>query len=230
MNWETYLEYVKNEVIPRFSEILITPWMNKETLWMVIPLILIMFFIQAYYGRNKTEDLGWDTAFGNAVSLFWVSILLFKFMIENTSPIELFESGALRSLILIGILFAWTLLLLVSDYFHALPKRVAFLLSSDIPINATAYIFIVLIIGNIPLDTTTLLAGLFFLLYIAIFFRLFRTIIKPSETAQRTLSKRHKKKLQEKQIKRERRKEKVNHLKEKTINFFDLLKPREPRV
>ncbi len=230
INWNIPVQYINNELIPRLINILVTPWSHKEALWMVIPLIIILFFIQAYFGRNKSEKLGWNMAFGNAVSLFWITILLSKFLIETTPPTELFYGRVLRNLILISILFVWTFLLLVSDYFHALPKKVAFILSSDIPINVTAYIFIVLIVGEIPLDKTTLFACILLLLLISIFFKIFRSLIKPSESAQKVLLKKRKKKLELKSQKKQERKEKIKEFKEKFFHSLDFLKKEKPRI
>lgn len=228
--WESFVQYTTNELIPRFVKIIITPWLHKETLWMVIPLIIILFLIEAYFGRNKTEQLGWNTAFENTVSLFWIAVLLTKFLIENTPPAEIFLGRSLRSLILIAVLFTWTLLLLVSDYFHAIPRKIAFFISSEIPINTTAYIFIVLIVGEIPLDKTTVLASIVLFIFIIVFFVLFRAIILPSESARKILGKKRKIKLEQKRIKKQERKEKISMLKEKISDYLDFLKRREPKL
>ncbi len=230
VNYAPIVTYLDHELLPRFAQIVITPWLNKELLWMVIPLILIIFLVQAYFGRNRTEELGWNTAFGNAISLFWISVILARFVIESTPLDQLLQGKAVKSLILIAVLFFWTVLLIVSDFFHALPKKVAFFLSSEIPINITAYLFIVLIAGNIPLDKTTLLAGITLLVYAIIFFALFRTIITPSEVAKRVLNFRRNKKREEKQRRKEQRREKVQQWKEKVVTSLDVLKGRKPKV
>lgn len=230
INWDLYIQYITNELVPRFTEIIITPWLHKETLWMVIPLILILFLIQAYFGRYKTEQLGWNTAFGNTVSLFWVTVLLTKFLVESTPTEGLLQGHSLRGFILIAVLFTWTLLLLVSDYFHTLPRRIAFFLSSTIPINIIAYIFIVLIVGEISLDRTTILASFIFIICISIFFSLFRSLIEPSDYARKKIEEKHDLKIQEKNRRKQARKEKIESYKEKISQSFDFLKPREPKL
>ena len=95
IDYELIIKYLDQELLPRFAKIIVTPWLNKELLWMVIPLILIIFFVQAYFGRNRTEELGWNTAFGNAISLFWISVILTRFVIESTPIEQLFQGKAL---------------------------------------------------------------------------------------------------------------------------------------
>jgi len=220
MDWNIITGYIINELFPRLTEILISPWLHRETLWMVIPLTVLLFFIEAYFGRNKTEQLGWEGAFANAVSLFWIAILLIKFLIESTPSAQLFYGQSLRGFVLIGVMFIWSLVLIISDYFHSLPKRFAYIISSPIPINVTAYIFIVLIIGSIPLDLTTILASITILILITIFFVLFRALFTPSESAKKTLMIKHKKALKKRELKKEIREEKIKEAKEKLISFI----------
>jgi len=211
------LQYLEKELIPRFLKIIISPWLHKEALWLVIPLIVILFFIEAYFGRNKTEQIGWNTAFGNAVSLFWISVLLFKFLVENNLVNNTFYYTQLKGLILVIILFSWSLVLLVSDYFHALSKKIAFLISSVIPVNVTAYIFISIIVGKIPIDKTTILASISLFIITILFFTLFKFMISPSETAEKMIEKKKRKERIIKEHKKEERRKKIQELKSKIL-------------
>jgi len=59
------------------------------------------------------------------------------------------------------------LLLTFLDYFHSLPKKVAFQISSKFPTNYVAYIAVILIYTNpeyIPLDSITFFAFIFALI------------------------------------------------------------------
>ncbi|MBI2499670.1 hypothetical protein HYV88_05500 [Candidatus Woesearchaeota archaeon] len=211
------LVYLEEDLIPRFLKIIITPWLHKEALWLVIPLIVILFFIEAYFGRNKTEQIGWNTAFGNAVSLFWISVLLFKFLVENNLVNQTFYYTQLKGLILVGILLTWSLILLVSDYFHALSKKIAFLISSVIPVNVTAYIFISIIVGKIPIDKTTILASILLFIVTILFFTLFKLMISPSQTAERIIEKKKRKERLIRARKKEERRKKIQELKSKIL-------------
>ena len=131
VNLSLYSDYIYNQLFPRFVEIVLTPWIDKQLLWLVIPLFVILIFTQLYFGRNKTEILGWNTAFGNTISLFWITVLLVRFTLEPLTVTqitinELFAGRLKIEFILIGILALWTILLSFSDYFHALPKKLAF--------------------------------------------------------------------------------------------------------
>ena len=94
----------------------------------------------------------------------------------------------------------------------------------------TAYIFIVLIAGNIPLDRVTLFASVLLIGYAIVFFTLFRAIITPSEVAKRVLHLRYNKKEERKRRKKEIRKEKIKMWKERIVakaNKINLLNRNE---
>ena len=84
--------------------------------------------------------------------------------------------------------------------------------------------------GKVPLDKITILAGFLFLIIMSIFFTLFKAVIKPSDSAKRILEEKHEKKVQEKHIKKQRRKERIDKIKERMVESFNLLKGRPPKL
>ena len=204
--------YIGNFLLPRLKLITTTPFTHPDLLWLVIPLIFVLFAIQLYFGRNRTEQLGWNTAFGNSISLFWVIVLLLRFTIADARISELFQGRTSKELILIGILAIWTILLLASDFYHALPKKLAFLLSSSIPINTMAFLFIVIILGDVPIDWTTFVAGFVLLILAAIFFKVMRSVIKPSPSAEKTLERKALEKKRHNELRKERIKRKIEKI------------------
>ena len=229
MIFEQFISYVDKVLLPRFTEILIIPWIYRNLLWLVIPLLFVTLFINLYFGRNKSEALGWNTAFANAISLFWITVLLIKTTLEQPGVIHLplrvlFSGRYLQEFILISLLALWTILWAFFDYFHALPRKIAFVLSSATIINATAYVFISLILGDIVLDRHTLFAGILILLLFVIFFALFRSLVKPSLTAREVLEQRRHKKEFRKQLKRKVRREKIKEEINRTKLFLDKIK------
>ncbi|MBI2141332.1 hypothetical protein HYU16_02815, partial [Candidatus Woesearchaeota archaeon] len=74
------------------------------------------------------------------------------------------------------------LLILYYDFFHLLPKRFAFTISSSLAVNLTAYLAIVFIYTNLAIDWYTLFASLMLFLIAAAFFAVIRRIEpKPAE-------------------------------------------------
>lgn len=135
-------------------------------LWMLLPLLATAILLEFYFGRYKEEKLGWNTAFGNALVLIFVSIDLFR---QTYEPLgitirEALFSGDAKITISI-VLMCVGLLLLIINFFHFLPERVAYAFSNPIYINVIGLLGIIIVYSkNIPLDWTTLAASITILL------------------------------------------------------------------
>ena len=68
-----------DELIIRIIQIVLVPSYNPDVIWSIAPLFFGLVLMQMYFGKYKTEQLGWNTAFGNSVSLMWASAILFRF-------------------------------------------------------------------------------------------------------------------------------------------------------
>jgi hypothetical protein len=139
--------------------ILSQPIHNENLLWILIPLFLTLILMELYFGRYEKEELGWNTAFGNSLILIFVSANLINHLVNNNLWADPIKTGVILTLILIG--FILTLL----DYFHALPEKLAFAVSSKFPISFIAFLAILFVYIDIPIDQITLLA--FVLIFIA---------------------------------------------------------------
>ncbi len=182
------VNYFSQGVFPRLEEIVYTPLTNPEILWTILPLLGIAFFIELYFGRYKTEELGWNTAFGNTISLLWVTTALFRFMYEmhGTAVFSGWNfTGNTTPMILIYVLGLWSLLLAISNFFHILPKQVSFFFSSTIPVNVSAVVTTVLVIGQFQIDRVTMTAALILYIGLAILFAAIQAIVIPSIEAKK---------------------------------------------
>ena len=168
----------------RFIDLILAPYLYQNMVWIIAPLIFTICIMEFYFTRYKHEELGWNTAVGNSVVLIFVSIDLFRQIYEgNLKQILALDVASIpMTTICAGIIGIWGLGLMVFNFWHILPKRFSFLISSALPVNTTAYIAILLVYTNmataegiipIPLDIHTILAAL--LLLIVLFF-LFNTV------------------------------------------------------
>ncbi|MBD3310737.1 hypothetical protein GF351_05970 [Candidatus Woesearchaeota archaeon] len=180
-------------------EIFIHPWTLRRSLWMILPLMLILVFIHLYFGRHRSEELGWNSAFSNSISLLWICMILSRFLFENYSWSEMLsEPQAMKSLIIIGILVSWVLVLLVLNYFHVMPKRLAFMLSSSDSVYVMAYIVISVIVDGFPLDQKTLIASLALFVIMLSVLQVIKHIIPMTRSAKQVLREREKRDKKEK--------------------------------
>jgi len=142
-----------------------------------VPVIINIIIMEFYFGRHATEELGWNTAFGNSIVLLFVSVDLLRYLFNHHLLYLNFKVVLVGAIIFVGVIM--TLL----DYFHGLPKQLAFALSSKLPINFLALMGILLIYTDIPLDKGTY--GAFFVLLACLYLiMLFIDWISPKATEE----------------------------------------------
>ena len=153
----------------RFFDLLNAPLHNPDMIWMVLPLGVALIAMQFYFGRYSKEELGWDSFVSNTIVLFFVAIDLLRhiYNLLPADPLNFFLYPFKTTAALIVAVESVTLFF--ADFFHFLPKKLAFLISSPLPVNLTAYVAMTIVYSDIPLDVYTLYAALllFILLFIA---------------------------------------------------------------
>lgn len=168
-------------VIVRAKGILFAPATSPEMLWIIIPLLITLFVMETYFGRYANDELGWNTATGNALVLLFVAMDLFRTLIgqlptPHTGALVVYHltTGKFILAILVGV---GGIYLLLTNFFRILPKQIAFELSSAFPINFIAYTALVLVYGNLPLDWYTFFGSVLLFGLLAMFFWFFRLLI-----------------------------------------------------
>lgn len=178
-------------LITRLSDIVMAPYLHKEMLWIITPMIITIVMMELYFGRYRKEELGWNSAVANSLVLMFVSIDLLRriygddgFMSFLTS--ELFSSIDIpvKTFIALLLLF-YGFLLLFFNFFHIFPKKVAFFISSSLPVNFLAYMAIVVIYSNLPIIESdgylTLIASMIFLFVLFLFFTILQVLEPKSD-------------------------------------------------
>jgi hypothetical protein len=152
-------------------------------LWILLPLLATLCLIELYFGRYREETLGWNSAVGNSVVLFFIAVNLASYlyrtqMLVSVSFIapELYITALAKSLITFFILLE-SVLLIVLNFFHLMPRNMAFGVSSALTINFMAAIAIILVYSDIPIDFLTLLSVLLLFIGVALFFKVLQILM-----------------------------------------------------
>lgn len=157
----TTWNYLSVDLFGRGVDIVEAPIRVPDMLWMLLPLIATLLLMEFYFGRYKEEELGWNTAFGNTLVLAFVAIDLFRQIYEPSGMTILqfiVSSGDIKIILPLWIM-GLALLLIFIDFFHFIPKKIAYILSSPTYVNIIGLLGIVVIYTpNIPLDWTTVFA------------------------------------------------------------------------
>lgn len=151
----------------RFLELLTAPKQNPEMLWIALPLITSMILVELYFGRYKKEQLGWNTALSNSLVLVFVGIDLLRMHYYLGE----FLTWSISFSASVGVLI-WGLMLVYLNFFHVIPERLAFIVSNFIPVNMVAYLTLVIVYTEIPVDYMTLTAGALLIIVVWLLFTL----------------------------------------------------------
>lgn len=175
-------------MLVRSKEILLAPFAGGEILWIVVPLIFTLLVMETYFGRYARDELGWNTAVGNALVLLFVAMDLFRTLVRQLPEPHTFRAVLLHlpegRFILAACVGIGGCYLIATNFFRILPKEIAFEISSAYPINFIAYATIVLVYTEIPLDWYTLFGAVVLFCLLAMFFWFFRLLIPYATPAE----------------------------------------------
>jgi len=172
------VDYFSIEIFPRFMDLVTAPYYHSELLWITIPLIIVVLLMEFYFGRYNKEELGWNTALGNALILLFVAMDLFRYLHNHSLYKDFFNYIFLNAqgVFIAAIIALEGFWLLFANFFHILPKRLAFFTSASLQINMTAYIAIVLVYSNLELNLATIIAAVILYFILLGFFALIHLI------------------------------------------------------
>jgi len=149
---------------------ILAPLENPDIIPAVLPLVLGLIVIELYFGKHSNEDLGWNTSVGNSV--IWVTTGISLYITESLSTQELHATMALIGL---GLVIGYM------NFFHKWSPAVAFAVSSAGVIYTLAYILVIIVKTDLPMNQSTFEAsGIFFIATIIVF-----KIIKAMEVEQK---------------------------------------------
>ncbi len=173
--------YFKEVFVPdalqRFVDLVTAPAKVPEMIWIVVPLVVSLLVMTIYFGRYAKEELGWNTAVGNTLVLIFVSVDLLRHLYNNPHIESSIDAGGfavpIKTVVALLLLFEG-FMLLYSSFFHWMPKKIAFFITSSLPVNLTAYVAIAIVYSNIPFDWITIAAAVILFVLLFIFFKLFK--------------------------------------------------------
>ncbi len=165
-------------VLERSVNILEQPFLSTDMLWILLPLLATLFLIELYFGRYRRETLGWNSAVGNSLVLFFVAVNLFSYLYRSNLLISvslidpnMISIAVIKSIITFFILLE-SILLIVLNFFHLMPRNLAFGISSALMINFIGVIAIIHVYSDtLPFDIIAVLASLVIFIALTVAFK-----------------------------------------------------------
>lgn len=162
-------------IYQRLIEIILAPINHKEMFWILAPLLASLLLMELYFDHYKGEHLDWGSAFGNCLVLIFVSLDLLRFLYNrNMLEYVTLENALVIAVLLLGI--ALTLM----DFFHVIPRDLAFGFSSWLPVNLIACLTIIIIYAGIAIDFYTAVASVLIAIFASLFFKVISWLIPES--------------------------------------------------
>lgn len=179
-------------VFIRLWELVLAPFREQEMLWIIFPLLFTLLVMEFYYDRHRDEELGWGAAIANSLVLIFISIDLLKTSYDYATPWTVIKNLALtifgdetllipvQVFILIAFIFLLGMILTIINYYHLMPRKMAYVISGHPPVNFLAYFAIIIVYSArtphaIPFDLPTLTAAaLLFIIILAVVFSIRR--------------------------------------------------------
>ncbi len=169
----------------RFIELVMAPASEPDMLWFAIPLIIATILMAMYFGRYRREELGWNSSFANTMIFLFVSIDLVRRMYESLEPfswLNIYNNPLYLTLTIA--LASFSVLSMIVVYYHLLPKKIAYFVFSNLPVNIAIYTIMTIVYVEVPADWTTVGAGI--MLFMVVWL-----ILKSLQFLQQLSAKRH---------------------------------------
>jgi len=174
----TFLEnpFVRQTLF-EFDSLLKAPFDVPEMWWIVAPLLAVIFIMTFYFGKYIKEKLGYNTALGNSVVLFFVCIDLLRHIYNYTSPAS-FENYAWNPLTtaIILMIILESILLLSAAFEHALPEKVMYFIASPVAVNVQAYVMAAIVYTQSEPTFYTFMAALLLFIIMIVILRIVKEI------------------------------------------------------
>lgn len=160
-----------------FNSLVKAPFDVPEMWWIVTPLLAVIFIMTFYFGKYINEKLGYNTALGNSVVLFFVCVDLLRTIYNYTFPPS-FENYAWYPVTtaIIFIIILESVLLLSAAFKHALPENVMYFIASPVAVNIQAYVMAAVVYTKSDPTFYTLIAGLLLFIILIVILRVIKEI------------------------------------------------------
>ena len=174
-------------VVERYMGLLTAPLSYTQMLWVVLPLIATLLAMELYFGVYSSEELGWNTATANSLLLTMIAFDLFRQLFRGGSISWESVLGNPTLFAIAGSLLLLGIMMFLLNFKHVLPRKLAFSISSSLPVNLFAYLAIILVYSNlphiagsaggIPIDGVTALASLLLLISLIVLFGILHLVM-----------------------------------------------------
>ncbi|PLW80081.1 hypothetical protein C0585_04145 [Candidatus Woesearchaeota archaeon] len=138
------------EILLGFLEIFKSPAKDWSVFWLLAPIFLFWIILEIYFDKHKKEALGWNTALGNGLSLFWVTISCLKFIFALMMSHDIttsFGTEVFWRMVAIFFIFTYSIFIIWVSFKHNIKDKYFYPIASPTPIYYLSAVIVLLAYG-----------------------------------------------------------------------------------
>lgn len=128
MNW--FLQ----GMLDALGEIIKAPFKEWSVWWFLAPVIILWIILELYFGRYKSETLGWNTALANGISLVWINVESMRFLFDSK------PDPFLLRFIPVSLILIYGGFIIYVAFTHKFSGKVAYRLAAPTPVYFLSFI------------------------------------------------------------------------------------------
>ncbi|MBW2999864.1 hypothetical protein KY339_04275 [Candidatus Woesearchaeota archaeon] len=169
---------ILNEILLGFWQIIKSPFQDLSVLWLLVPIVVLWFTFEIYFGKHREEKLGWNTALGNGVSFCWVAVSVMKFIFTDMEQ----NFTWAKFFIILGLL-CYGLFIVYISFTHTFSERVTYIFASPTAVYFLSGVGVLWGYGALEISLWVFIdLVIFFLLAMLLAWILKRYIFKPKHS------------------------------------------------
>lgn len=159
-------------VLKSVGVILLSPFKDPSLIWQIAPIFLLWGVMIFYFGTHKHEELGWNTALGNGVSLFWIIISAMQYIFSNSS-----SEFTYTKFFLIMVIAIYAIFIVIISFKHTFSDKLTYALASPSPVYYFSAIVLLYAHDLFSLSIPMLIAIVALFVALLIVLRIFRLFL-----------------------------------------------------
>lgn len=163
------------EIWQAFVVIIKAPWKDLSIWWLLVPVLLLWFLLEFYFGKYKKEKLGWNTSLANGTSLTWVSMESMRYLFSIKAD------NFWWRFLLIMIVMIYGFFIIYLAFTHKFKGTITYKLASPTPIYFLSAVVILWSHGLLEFTRWILLDLIIIFIFVIFLFMLIRHFIPEAE-------------------------------------------------
>ena len=164
-----------DSMLQGFGQIFSAPFESIEMLWILIPLFILWTVLEVYFAKHKKEELGWNTALANGITLGWLTLEGMRGL--WTLKPDLFWFRFIANMVILS----YAGVLMYGSFTHKLSRKWNFILASPTPVYFLGVSSVLWGFGALEITRYVLLDLLIIFIVLNIFLFIFRRVVKQAE-------------------------------------------------